>query len=115
MKENFALLFRMDSSPASRPSPEQMKSYMISWMEWINGIQDSGKLVTGNHFATDGMVVKAGQRTESGPYHSDGVSVAGYIIIEAEDPDEAFTIAKKCPILNGESTSVEIRALAIPG
>lgn len=113
--ENFALLFRMDISPASRPSPEQMKMYMNNWMDWINEIQDSGKLVSGNHFSAEGTVIKPGQVTESAPFRSDGVSVAGYIIIEAEDLDEALITAQKCPILNGENTSVEIRALAVPG
>jgi len=33
----------------------------------------------------------------------------------AESLDEATGIAEKCPILNGQNTSVEIREVATPG
>jgi hypothetical protein len=39
-------------------------------------------------------------------------SVAGYILIFAKDMDEAVHIAKACPILLGEGTSVEVRKVA---
>ncbi len=42
-------------------------------------------------------------------------SVAGYIIIFAKDINVAIDIASKCPILNGENTSVEIREIASSG
>ena len=34
---------------------------------------------------------------------------AFYIIIKAKDLDDAVSIAKDCPILQGEGTSVEVR------
>ena len=50
-----------------------------------------------------------------GPYTVNNESVAGYILIQAEDMDGALIIAKKCPILQVEGTSVEIRETGIPG
>ena len=116
MKE-FVLLFRMDiNSAEAKPSKEQMEIYMKQWMVWINDIAEKGMLADdGNHFSKDGRVLKPNDRVIHQPYIADDVSVAGYIIILAENLDEATKIARKCPILNGQNTSVEIRETAKPG
>ena len=49
------------------------------------------------------------------PYIADNNSIAGYILVLAENLDQATMIAKKCPILNGQNTSVEIRETGTPG
>ena len=41
-------------------------------------------------------------------------SVTGYIIILAKDIADAVHIAKKCPILQCEGTSVEVRETVTP-
>ncbi|MDP4275967.1 MAG: YciI family protein [Bacteroidota bacterium] len=116
MKE-FVLMFRMDiTSKDAQPSPEQMKLYMTQWMEWINDISDKGQLGDGgNHFSRNGKVLKPKQEELDGPYTKDNESVAGYIIIFAKNIKDAEKIAKRCPILNGDGTSVEIREIAKPG
>jgi hypothetical protein len=52
---------------------------------------------------------------KEGPYVLNKESIAGYIIILAKDMEDATSIAKKCPILQGEGTSVEVRETANPG
>lgn len=115
--KQFALLFRMDiTNPEAQPSKEQMKIYMEQWMTWLKGIAATQQLADGgNHFSQDGVVLKPKDTTIEGPYTSENLSVAGYILIYADSFDDAIIIAKKCPILQGENTSVEIRELASPG
>lgn len=116
MKE-FVLLFRMDiKSAEAQPSKEQMEIYMKQWMVWINDITAKDMLADGgNHFSREGRVLRPNDRVIQQPYIADDVSLAGYIIILAGNLDEATKIAKKCPILNGQNTSVEIRETAKPG
>ena len=100
----------------SQPSKEQMNIYMQKWMEWINNIADKGQLADGgNHFSKQGRVLKPHNTVTEGPYVSDHNSVAGYIIIRAKNLNDATKLAAKCPILNGENTSVEIREIANAG
>jgi len=115
MKE-FVLLFRMDiTTKEAQPSPGQMKLYMTQWMEWINDISAQGQLANGgNHLLFSGKVLRPKNVIIDEPYISNKESVAGYIIILAKDIDDAVFIAKKCPILQGEGTSVEIRETATP-
>jgi len=119
MKE-FVLLFRMDiTNKESQPTKKQMETYMQQWVEWINEIADNDQLADGgNHFSLQGLqgrVLKPNNEIIDTPHIADNNSVAGYIIVLAKNLDDATKIAKKCPILNGQNTSVEIRETATPG
>lgn len=116
MKE-FVLLFRMDvTNPEAQPNPKQMELYMQQWMEWISAITGEERLAAGgNHLSPHGRVLKANNVVINTPHIADDHSVAGYIIILAKDLDDATRLAKKCPILSGENTSIEIRETASPG
>jgi hypothetical protein len=115
MKE-FVLIFRMDiTTEEIQPSPDQMKLYMAQWMEWINDISSHEQLATGgNHLSRSGKVLRPGNVMADGPYTVNRESVAGYIVIHAKDIADAVRIASKCPILQGEGTSVEVRETAAP-
>ena len=114
---SFVLLFRMDiTSPEAQPSPAQMRVYMEQWTEWIGGISEKGRLADGgNHFSKKGTVLRPKGDQSDGPYTVQKESVAGYIIIDAKNLKEAVAIAKDCPILQGEGTSVEVREVGVPG
>jgi len=115
MKE-YVLIFRMDvTNEDAQPSKEQMKIYMQQWMEWINEIADNKQLADGgNHFSREGRVLKPNGEIVEKPYIAENNSIAGYILVLAENMDQATIIAKKCPILNGQNTSVEIRGTGTP-
>jgi hypothetical protein len=112
----FLLIFRMDiTTKAAQPTPEQMKLYMAQWMEWINSISAQKQLAPGgNHLSSSGKVLWPKNVITNGPYTANKESVAGYIIILAKDIKDAVCIAKKCPILLGRGTSVEVRETANP-
>lgn len=108
----FMLLFRMDILNASaQPTSEQMESYMRDWKRWTDHIEQQNKLLGGNHFSREGKLLSKGNHIIDRPYVADNNSVAGYLIIQSENMDEATAIALKCPILQGDHTSVEIREI----
>jgi len=115
MKE-YLLIFRMDiTTKEAQPSEEQMKLYMEQWMKWINKIASKNQLADGgNHLMPSGKVLRKDDVVDGKPYISNKESVAGYIIILAKDINDAVQIAKKCPILDGDGTSVEVRETATP-
>ena len=115
MKE-FVLLFRMDiTTPEVQPTLKQMESYMVDWMEWVDYIAEKGQLAEGgNHLSNSGRVIRHFAGITEEPYIAKKESVTGYILIYAMDFDDAVHIAKKCPILQGEGTSVEVRETATP-
>jgi hypothetical protein len=115
--KQYALLFRMDIlNPESQPTKKQMQVYMQQWQEWINDINQNGQLDEGgSHFSHSGRVIKSNKQIIESPYVAENISVAGYIMILANNLNDATIIANKCPILNGQNTSVEIREIVAPG
>ena len=108
----FVLFFRMDILNVE-VSYEQMKGYMTLWNVWINKIDSQGHLAEGgNHLSKEGRVLKSNRINIDMPYVAENNSIVGYILILAENMDEATLIAQKCPILSGENTSVEIRQVS---
>lgn len=109
----YLLIFRMDIlTPEKQPTPAMMKDYMTHWMAWIDSISATGQLAGGNHLQVVGKVLRPGNAEADGVYAANNESVAGYIIVTANNLDGATEIARKCPILRGEGTSVEIRPVA---
>lgn len=112
----YALIFRMDIvSPEAKPSPAKMRQYMADWGEWIGWLQEQGRLEGGNHLSPKGKVLRKGGVVENTPHVADAVSVAGYLVVSARDGRDALRLASRCPILDGDGTSVEVRELAGPG
>ena len=108
--DEFLLLFRLDIiTKDAQPSPEQLQEYMKQYHDWVGGIAAQNKFIGGKGLSTEGKVLKYNKVITDGPFAEIKESIAGYIIIKAQDFDEAVSLAKDCPILNGEGNSVEIR------
>ncbi|HZE85423.1 MAG TPA: YciI family protein [Puia sp.] len=110
--EEFVLLFRLDIlTKEAQPSPELMQVYMKQYQDWVGGIAAQNKFVGGKGLSTEGRVLKSNNIITDGPFAEIKESIAGYIMIRAADFDEAVSLAKDCPMLNGEGNSVEIRKI----
>lgn len=97
MKE-FALIFRIKDLADFKPSPEQMQERM----NWLAGIAAQNKLVDkGNTLLPiqgSARTVKPGDVVTDGPYTEIKEFISGYIIVKAENIDEAVEMAKGNPI-----------------
>jgi hypothetical protein len=110
--DEFIVLMRLDLiTKAAQPSPEQMKVYMESYHQWVDGIVAQGKFVGGTGLSSEGKVIKPGKIVTDGPFAEIKESIAGFVIIKANDLDEAAQLAAACPILNGKGNSVEVRKI----
>jgi hypothetical protein len=110
--DEFVLLFRLDIiTKEAQPSPEQLQVYMKQYHDWVGGIAAQNKFSGGTGLSTEGKVLKWNNVVTDGPFAEIKESIAGYIIIKAKDFDEAVSLAKDCPILNGEGNSVEVRKI----
>lgn len=111
MKE-FLLIFRRDFiSKEEQPSPEQIQNMMKPWQDWMGSLAAQNKLASsGNRLASDGRVVKSDKIVTDGPYVEIKEAIGGYIVVKANDLDEAAELAKGCPVLN-IGGNVEVRGL----
>ena len=106
---DFLFVFRNDYKAQLKASPEEMQAVMKQWMDWIGGIAAQNKLTDkGNRLGFGGKVVRSNDFVTDGPFADLKEIVSGYIIVKAENFDEAAEMSKGCPILN-IGGSVEVR------
>ncbi len=108
MKE-FALIFRLKDIADFKPSPEQMQERM----NWLGSIAAQNKLVDkGNTLLPipgSAKTVKPNNVVTDGPYTEIKEFISGYIVIKADNIDEAVEIAKANPIFDQVGGNIEVR------
>ena len=97
MKE-FMMIFRMDPTGGYEPTPEQMQESIQQWQSWIGGIAAQGKFVSTNQLGDSGKTVKPGGVITDGPYAEIKEIIGGYIIVKADDLDDAIKLTEDCPM-----------------
>lgn len=110
--EEFMLIFRHEDGNKVA-SPEQIQIWMKQTMDWIGGIAAQNKFAGGNGLPfDDARVVHSNKMVTNGPFGDIKETIGGYIVVKAENADEAAEFAKGCPVLQGEGNTVEVRKIA---
>lgn len=110
--DEFILIFRHQDG-SKLVSPEQMQVWMKQTMDWISGIAAKNQFSGGNGLPFDNArVVRPNNVVTDGPFGEIKETIGGYIIVKANNVDEAVEFAKGCPVLQGEGNSVEVRLVA---
>ena len=105
------LLFRQSGFDNNDVPKEKKETLTQKWQQWIEGITAQGKIVaTGNLLTPEGKVLKPGGVVTDGPFVEIREWLGGFLVVKADNLEEATTLAHGCPVLeiNG---SVEIRPL----
>ena len=113
--KDFMMLFHSESNPNMEPSPEEIQEESNLWMDWIGGIGAQGKLKhPGEALGFEGKTMHADGSITDGPYAEVKEIVGGFIIVSADNVDEAIGLAKGCPgLTNGGK--VEVREVMPTG
>ena len=112
MKE-FMMLFHYDYRPDLMPSPEQMQASIKLWQDWIGGIAAQGKYVGTNALTFEGKTLQPNNVITDGPYAEVKEIIGGYLIVKADDMDNAMELAHGCPVLNMPGGKVEVRSFKV--
>lgn len=111
--KQFALLFRQPGLDLSKVSPTEMQALTKKWKEWTERTITEGRVVNqGLRLATEGRVLKPSGVVTDGPFVEIREILGGLMVVNAEDLEEATTIAHGCPVLD-RGGSVEIRPLFV--
>ena len=111
MKE-FMMIFRTEKNDRPKPSPEEMQAMVKKWQDWIGGIASQDRFVATNALGFEGKTVHAEGPITDGPYAEVKEIVGGYIIVKANNLDEAVELSNGCPTLE-IGGSVEVRDVMV--
>jgi hypothetical protein len=109
--KDFMLIFRQPSFDYSKTSTQEMQAITKKWKDWVAGIAAQGKFKSnGMRLAMDGKVLKPGGVVTDGPFVEIRERLGSFLIVQAENIEEATTLAHGCPVLDVNG-SVEIRQI----
>ncbi len=99
------------SGGGGKPSPTQMEEMFASFNKWKEKFKDNiadmgGKL-------GEGAVVTSESSTD-GPFVEAKEVVGGYMIVEAENLEQAIAVASESPGVAMPGSSVEVREICKP-
>jgi hypothetical protein len=106
----FLFLFK-GGRPYNPDTPvEVMQKQMEAWNKWGLKLRDNGQLVATDRLSTDRKIVTSKTMVTDGPYAEGKEIVGGYMIVNANDLNEATEISKDCPIFDYDGL-VEVREI----
>jgi len=110
--DEYILIFRHEDGNKVA-SPEQIQVWMKQTMDWIGGIAAQNKFVQGTGLPFDeSRVVHYNNVVTNGPFGEIKEIIGGFIIVRADNIDEAVNFAKGSPVLQGDGNTVEVRKIA---
>ncbi|WP_109833339.1 YciI family protein [Reichenbachiella versicolor] len=99
--KDFMMLFYSEPNPNMEPTPEEIEAEIKLWMDWIGGIGAKGKLKhAGEALGFEGKTVHSDGSITDGPYTEAKEIVGGFIIVTADNLEEAVALTKGCPVLS---------------
>ena len=107
------MLFHSEPNPNMEPTPEEIQEEVKAWQDWIGGIGAQGKLKNpGDALGFEGKTMHADGSVTDGPYAEVKEIIGGFIVVSAENIDEATELAKGCPALSNGG-KVEVRDIMV--
>ena len=106
--KQYILLFRGKDWDEGVP-PEQLQALMDRFMDWAQGLINSGKVRGGQALGRNGVTVTR-RGVADGPFAETKEAIGGYSILAVDSMEEAVEIAKTAPFLDFEG-SVEVREM----
>ena len=93
------------------PSPEEMQRRMGVYVEWMQKMTADGRYKGGQPLdqSAGRLVLNKSEVLTDGPFMEAKEIIGGYVVVLANDFDEAVEFAKTCPLLN--HCALEVRQL----
>jgi hypothetical protein len=92
-------------------SAAQIQEVIDQSKEWYGKLAAAGKVKGSQALAREGATISNARVFSDGPFAESKEVIGGYLLLEAENLDEAITIAKGCPsLLHG--TTIDVRPLS---
>ena len=109
-KPQFLLLLHQPNSGTAGPTPEELEKIMARFGVWMQGLSARGMVVGTNGLENTGAILRGprGASMTDGPFSEAKEIVGGYVLIRAENLQEAIEAARECPGLDYRM-AVEVR------
>lgn len=107
----YLYIIRGGDEELATKSPEEMQAHMQDWQKWMGGLAEAGKFVGGQPLMPDAKsIIEGGAKVVDRPLAEAKEMVGGYLIMKAENLQDATELGKGCPGLEHNCT-IEVREI----
>jgi hypothetical protein len=108
--EKFLLIIREDIQQLHN-APGLHTKRITEMTKWVAGLAESGNYTGGDALKTTGKYVNKYTVMSDGPFIEAKECISGFIYIDAENLEQAASIAQTCPYVADGTTAIEVRAI----
>ena len=109
--EKFLLLVREDLNTLKQISQEEHYKGIRQMIKWVESLAESGNYTGGEPLLTRGKYVSRDNVLSDGPFIEAKEGISGYIFLQAENLEQAASIAQTCPLVMQDKMVMEVRPL----
>ena len=107
--EKFLLLVREDINALKQIGEEGRYKNMREMMKWVESLAESGNYSNGEPLVLTGKYVNRNNVLSDGPFIESKEGISGYIFLQAENLEQAASIAQTCPLVMQNRMVLEVR------
>ncbi|WPU96286.1 YciI family protein [Mucilaginibacter sabulilitoris] len=97
--KNYIVLFREPDGRLDDHTEEEISVHRKNWTTWLNKWGSAGNLAGGNSLTLEGRLITGDGTVITKGMHQVGEEiVGGFLLLKADDLDQATQIAASCPI-----------------
>jgi hypothetical protein len=105
--KTYMCILRSETGDCEKPSPSEMEIVYAKYQAWQVKFADN-ILDMGNKLGSVGSVVRH-DKISDGPFIELKEVIGGYMMLTADNLDEAISVIKESPMVSNAATSIEIR------
>jgi hypothetical protein len=111
--EKFLLLVREDYKVREQMTTEESDKSIHAMIEWIESLAQSGNYLSSEGLDNVGKFVHKDYVLSDGPFIEAKEAISGYMMITAENLEQAASIIQTCPIVLNDGGMIEIRPIKL--
>jgi hypothetical protein len=109
--EKFLVLVREDLNMLKKFSQEERNTGIREMMNWVESLAESGNYTGGEPLFATGKYVSRDNVLSDGPFIEAKEGISGYIFLQAENLEQAASIAQTCPLVMQDRMVLEVRPI----
>jgi hypothetical protein len=107
--EKFLLLVREDINILKQIGDEGRYENMRQMIKWVESLAESGNYTSGEPLELAGKYVSRDDVLSDGPFIEAKEGISGYMFLQAENIEQAASIAQTCPLVMQNRMILEVR------
>ena len=109
--QKFMLIVKEDLAELQQVSDGERQRRVRIMTAWVESLQESVNFLGGNPLQVTGRTVLKDRVISDGPFVEAKEGISGYILVDAENIEQAAAIAQGCPFVQEGGMAIEVRPI----